>query len=546
MAKISLGMKRKATESSNLERNSEAQSWIDRFAPQSKEKLAVHKKKIEEVESWFARNLISKKFEKGKAPILLLVGPTGSGKTTSLRVVAQDLDIHIKEWLHPITQESNTAQGSAWREGGQQDYPKESVVEHFMDFIFQGSRYNSLFDNDSQRIILLEEIPSIFLRKPEEFHEALRRYQAFGRCPLVIILCETSSSREFKLFPPEIKRELQIHTISFNPIANTLLHKAIRDIIIEASKVCGKNFTHPMDSVVESVVQSCQGDLRLAVNLLEMNCMGTAKKLANFEKKKPKATKKDSKAATTGIGAKDSSLYLFHSLGKILYSKREDKIIHELPQHLKLYERPPTKEVPEEVFERTCVSQDLFTRMLENNAVNFYGSVKSASNCAEFFSLGDHVNATWDPSGVLDSLAISVTMRGLMFHLEKAKGKTHFGTFKKPTYDRRKTDDLALQVRHEFLMHGTSTEMLVSDILPYTFIIRPPDLSQGQWDVLNQCVLVRKSQMNTRQIEISEKDVFDEDDEVRVGETDFEAGEKVLETVSGAAEEFEIEEIDFN
>lgn len=221
-------------------------------------------------------------------------------------------------------------------------------------------------------------------------------------------------------------------------------------------------------------------------------------------------------------------------------------MVHKLPEHLAHHERPPLKEVPEEVFERTCVSQDLFVRMLENNALNFYGSIKSASNCAEFFSLGDHINAMWDPSGVLDTLAISVTMRGLMFHMEKAKGKTHFGTFKKPTYDRRKTEDLATMVRHEFLLHGTSTEMLVSDVLPYSFIIRPQNLNQAQWDVINQCVLIRKTSLNTRQVEISEKDVFDEDDETKGVESNLEAREGVLESTTGAGEEFEIEEIDFN
>ena len=254
----------------------------------------------------------------------------------------------------------------------------------------------------------------------------------------------------------------------------------------------------------------------------------------------------DTKAITVANSAKDSSLYLFHSLGKILYSKREDKVVHKLPDHLKHLERPPLKEIPEEVFERTCVSQDLFVRMLENNALNFYGSVESASKCADYFSLGDHINAAWDPSGVLDSLSISVTMRGLMFHMEKAKGRTHFGTFKKPTYDRRKTDELATQVRHEFLTLGTSTGMLVSDVLPYMFIIRPGTLKQEQWDILNQCVIVKKSSLNTRQVEISEKDVFDEDDETRGIQSKLEAKEEVLESTTGAGDEFEIEEIDFN
>ena len=133
-----------------------------------------------------------------------------------------------------------------------------------------------------------------------------------------------------------------------------------------------------------------------------------------------------------------------------------------------------------------------------------------------------------------------------MFHMEKTEGKTCFGTFKKPTYDRRKTEDLATQVRHEFLTHGTSTEMLVSDVLPYMFMIRPTELQQSQWDVLNQCVFVKKTSLNTRQVEISEKDVFNDEEETEGVEPNPGAREEVLESIAGDIEEFEIEEIDFN
>lgn len=58
-----------------------------------------------------------------------------------------------------------------------------------------------------------------------------------GRCPLVILLCESESSREFHLFPQELKTELDISSITFNPVAATFLTKAVKNIIQQANSV---------------------------------------------------------------------------------------------------------------------------------------------------------------------------------------------------------------------------------------------------------------------------------------------------------------------
>lgn len=45
----------------------------------------------------------------------------------------------------------------------------------------------------------------------------------------------------------------------------------------------GKAFNHSIETEIDSVVQSCNGDLRSAVNLLEIVCMGDYACVRHFE-----------------------------------------------------------------------------------------------------------------------------------------------------------------------------------------------------------------------------------------------------------------------
>ncbi|TNN28193.1 Cell cycle checkpoint protein RAD17 [Liparis tanakae] len=55
--------------------------WVDRYSPRSQAELAVHKKKIEEVENWLRVHSSS-----SKGGVLLLTGPSGCGKTATVQL----------------------------------------------------------------------------------------------------------------------------------------------------------------------------------------------------------------------------------------------------------------------------------------------------------------------------------------------------------------------------------------------------------------------------------------------------------------------------
>ena len=66
--------------------------WVDKHAPRTSADLAIHKKKVEEVRDWL--KLADASLQLGLPPtprMLVLSGPTGSGKSAMLRVLADEL-----------------------------------------------------------------------------------------------------------------------------------------------------------------------------------------------------------------------------------------------------------------------------------------------------------------------------------------------------------------------------------------------------------------------------------------------------------------------
>lgn len=141
-------------------------NWIENFAPKHKADLAIHTKKITELEDWFGSISILR----GLAPILLLNGPSGCGKTTTLKVLANEFGFSISEWITPVDVEYTRDIENNYNNNIA--YEKQS--DKFSHFLFQSSRYASVFDtSNTKRLVLVEDLPNTFIRDPTLFNEIL-------------------------------------------------------------------------------------------------------------------------------------------------------------------------------------------------------------------------------------------------------------------------------------------------------------------------------------------------------------------------------------
>uniref|UniRef100_A0A8C2KKZ9 RAD17 checkpoint clamp loader component n=1 Tax=Cyprinus carpio TaxID=7962 RepID=A0A8C2KKZ9_CYPCA len=367
--------------------------WVDVYAPQSQAELAVHKKKVEEVESWLRDHL--DKSKKGGA-ILLLTGPSGCGKTATVQVLAKDLGFQIQEWL--------------W-------------MKFYLGFLLRANKYNRLQMSgekvtEDRKIILIEVL----------------QFVKTGRCPLVLIVSDSlSGDKNSRLLFKDVLHELEIHNISFNPVAPTSMMKVLSRIVtIEARKSCGR-ISVPDKGALDLLCSGSSGDVRCAINNLQFSsftdsCLerrlwaSKKGKSASKPSVKAKGRSKSSKSTdmqdeSPAIGGKDASLFLFRALGKILYCKRESyesTQAPKLPPHLTDHQRDKLLVDPELVIERSHMSGEFFNLYLHQNYPDFFSDVEDIARASEYLSDADFLTAEWSSRSTMLEYGSSVATRGLM------------------------------------------------------------------------------------------------------------------------------------
>uniref|UniRef100_A0A8C4KSN0 Cell cycle checkpoint protein RAD17 n=1 Tax=Dromaius novaehollandiae TaxID=8790 RepID=A0A8C4KSN0_DRONO len=346
---------------------SQDEPWVDKYKPATQNDLAVHKKKIEEVEAWLKMHIFQRQPKQGGF-VLLLTGPPGCGKTATIQMLVKDLGIQVQEWTNPISLDftKEDLKSIFGHDSNFHTFPSQAQAALFQDFLLRANKYNKLqmlgesSEND-KKLILIEDIPNQFYRDPSSLHEILRRFVRTSRCPLIFIISDNFSgdSNQRLLFPKEILEELCISSISFKPVAPTNMMRVLNRIAtIEATMNREKNYV-PDRTSLESICRGCSGDIRSAINSLQFSSMKDCSLEDNFRSKKKgsstlkceavvsKARKKNKsdtleKQEMQAIGGKDASIFLFHALGKIIYCKREplsESEFPQLPSHLSEYHR---------------------------------------------------------------------------------------------------------------------------------------------------------------------------------------------------------------
>lgn len=341
--------------------------WSEVHAPRCEEDLVVHKKKVQEVRSWLEAQAAAVG-EAAHSRVLVVTGPSGSGKSATLRALAAPAGLALCEWQAPTP--------TLWREHtyqGAAAVKYTSKLDAFDEFVLrskmpalslQGSRAASpgaasgaSAQQQAQRqqqapgrpapgglrgrpkLIVVDDLPhAAGVDQRQRLAEAVGDLARTTRFPVVLCLTTESSvgggsdratgpaSAAIPGLPKDLARSLeQAHptVISFNPVTAINAAKALRAVL-------DREGLELPDDQVKAIAEQAGGDLRCALNTLQLVCSGRPvdRAAAAGKAKKGKGSKRK-QAPSGGSGGsapsyagRDGGLGLFHALGKLLYNKR--------------------------------------------------------------------------------------------------------------------------------------------------------------------------------------------------------------------------------
>ncbi|KAI0161709.1 hypothetical protein GGR52DRAFT_582296 [Hypoxylon sp. FL1284] len=426
----------------------EQRPWSERFGPINLDELAVHKKKVADVRRWFEDVMAGRLRQR----LLILKGAAGTGKTTTVRLLAKDLRCELLEWRNPVG-----SQGA--------NHGAQSASAQFEEFMGRGSKFGQLdIDMDSnpssfgsevdekkstRKLILIEEFPNTFTRSSTAlmaFRNTILQYLAtntpslasFGHqnsadpiTPVVIIISETlltttsasaDSLTAHRLLGPEITRHPGCCMIEFNAIAPTLLASALELVVQKEARKSGRRRT-PGPLVLKRLGEI--GDIRSAISSLEFLCV-KGDTDADWGSKvtftKPKRGAKNQVSLTKGeveslelVSQREASLGIFHAVGKVVYNKRDERPMSQqtregraemLPPYLAQYSRPKRSEVSvDSLIDETGTDTHTFISALHENYVlsceasgpaDPNSSLDYINDCIEYLSESDLLSPSWD------------------------------------------------------------------------------------------------------------------------------------------------------
>ncbi|KAG7392694.1 Cell cycle checkpoint protein rad17 [Phytophthora pseudosyringae] len=394
--------------------------WADLYAPKSVEDLCVNKKKVLEVSEWLKRNASphSGGFQKR---LLFLCGPPGSGKSTAVRCIARQLGLLIKEW------EDNSAAGKLHYERLlREDFwtPQVSGVDDFSDFIHRSSAYAALpvvtsrhtstigrkrrLSSSQQgpsksqapststgQLILIESWPQSWSKEHSIYEEKLQRiYQHVvdpaGGChyPVVCIYSDVQGSKIdldhlSRKFSREVMHSPHTSIININAVTSAQLKKHLTRVAVQEN--CP---SQPAD--VQKIINSSNGDMRHALNMLQLSQNTSAKKQKRIPAAATKKGKKSSASSVvpnhssaTSSSARDPFLSDFHVVGKLLHGK--------MLQHKSADESELKSEGSDvgydQILDASAMPLDRVLGLVHENSIAYFSQVEDLSGALELMSL---------------------------------------------------------------------------------------------------------------------------------------------------------------
>lgn len=120
--------------------------------------------------------------------MLVLSGPAGAGKSTTVLSIAQSLNVKVVEWINPVDDSKVTTQRDE----------VESMSRKFSTFLRNSQRYATL-EEGSNQLILIQDLPntigsSLLVAEVRQlFRNAMKEFLLSSRVRFPVILIVTES-----------------------------------------------------------------------------------------------------------------------------------------------------------------------------------------------------------------------------------------------------------------------------------------------------------------------------------------------------------------
>lgn len=384
-----------------------SQTWSAKYALITNQtRLVTSTRKSKEVSTWLRGALLH-----SRPRMLILMGPPGSGKTSTLKAAAMELRCAVATWQAPAT--------------GQRSITM-TLLDDFQSF-FIGTRYCPLHcekDEDGaegaekgHKLLLIDDLPvttSDSVQKRERLQRIFSDASRFAPYPTVLIVSDSE-----KAIARTISSVLgytflsspKIETIKVPAVTEATMIRTLRGVLRKEGISVSR---HQLDGTIAA----SNGDVRAALNTLQF-CVGKGSKkevqLGDSQINVPRDRKrkrvrssipatKQSFRALPKV-AQDATLGTYHAVSKILNNKRR--------------EDGGSMYVAEEILEDAKADPPSFLAFLHHNYPAYFGDINDvvpALNClcdADCLLpwIQDDLQRT-----LLGECAASVATRGFLIH----------------------------------------------------------------------------------------------------------------------------------
>ncbi|CAG8455862.1 18156_t:CDS:1 [Acaulospora morrowiae] len=484
--------------------------WIQKFSPLSTDELALDQTKIKEVCNWIDRSLHGSNYTREglkNHKLLVIHGPTGSVKTTAIKVIAKEKCVGVSEFEI----ESTVSQLNG---------RYISVVSQLQKFITTHSDCLSeeIKKRNMDAQIVLVDVNSCFCspNSKDKFNDLIEKWlrKKTTYWPLVLTYTdefiisdyETATGYSFRknaFYGSALSKKIIdspfCKVIDFPPLKPYLIEKAL-------SKCIGKGFEGDKVSsqvgyrFAQMIKSECRGNIVTAIMKLEramtlhweessLRQMIEDRMIHNIYIDWDAYNKKLDKKIRIILNECDgcSRIDRFTAINRILMNPRsgdhqkkrkyyvdKDTIIH--PQDLK--ERPPLKYNPDEIVDDMAMTYDDFVSVLYKNLPRNFEDIFEVNYAAELLSVCDLFvhHSDYNIRAQLASTGISLASRGML------AAHTHAGPFN-VEYDYSGCHKMDEEIRKSYRRMDSlrqknpnlwrfSNDVFSSEIYPYFNLIK--------------------------------------------------------------------------